>query len=87
MIFEIAILYHQKTILLSFVVIVAKGAFASLTDARTALVGTKFIYKLATPIISPLTYTAVKQYYPQTNIYTNATVQPTLEGKFRVIGT
>lgn len=46
----------------------------------------KVQYKLAVPTITNLSYTAVKQYYPQTNVYTNATVQPTLEGKFRIIG-
>ena len=45
-------------------------------------------YELAVlPDAIPLDYEAVKTFYPQTNVYTNATVKPTLEGKFRVIGT
>ena len=42
------------------------------------------IHHIATPTITTLPYTAVKQYYPQTNVYTNATVQPTLSGNFRM---
>jgi len=42
------------------------------------------IYKLAEPIITELDYNAVKTYYPYTQIYTTATVQPTLEAKIRV---
>ena len=41
-------------------------------------------YKLATPVITDIDYEAVLTYYPQTTIYTTATVQPTLDGKFRV---
>jgi len=46
----------------------------------------KVQYKLVTPIITSLSYEAVKQYYPHTNIYSSATVQPLIEGKFRIIG-
>ena len=41
-------------------------------------------YKLATPEVIELDYNAVKTYYPYTQIYTTATVQPTLEAKIRV---
>ena len=41
-------------------------------------------YKLSTPTETPLSYTAVKQYYPQTQIYTTSVVQPTLSGNFRI---
>ena len=52
-----------------------------------ALNPVKAQYKLAVPVVTDLNYEEVKTYYPQTQIYTNADVQPTLEGKFRVIGT
>jgi len=42
-------------------------------------------YKLVTATVTDLDYNEVKTYYPYTNIYTNATIQPTLEGKIRVI--
>lgn len=45
----------------------------------------KVQYLLEGPIITDLPYQAVKQYYPQTNIFTNATVQPILKGKFMII--
>ena len=71
----------------------SKWTFATAADLNSYLLaqynaGTpvKVQYKLATPTITDLPYEAVKQYYPQTNVYTNATVQPTLEGKFRIIG-
>ncbi len=38
-------------------------------------------YKLETPIIEELVYQQIKTYYPYTQIYTNSTVQPTLEAK------
>jgi hypothetical protein len=43
-------------------------------------------YALTDPVITELDYEAVKTYYPYTQIYTTATVQPTLDGKFRVWG-
>ena len=43
------------------------------------------IYRLADPPEPiELDYNAVKTYYPYTQIYTTATVQPTIEGKIRV---
>lgn len=42
-------------------------------------------YQLATPVITDLDYEEVATYYPYTNIYTNATVQPMLDGKIRII--
>lgn len=42
------------------------------------------IYKLETPTVTNLDYDEVTTYYPYTKIYTNATVQPTLDGKIRV---
>jgi len=41
-------------------------------------------YELAEPIITYFTAPAPQTYYPYTQIYTTATVQPTLEGKIRV---
>ena len=41
-------------------------------------------YQLANPTIEDLNYEEVKTYYQYTNIYTNSTVQPTLEAKIRV---
>ncbi|OQB14341.1 MAG: hypothetical protein BWY15_01198 [Firmicutes bacterium ADurb.Bin193] len=41
------------------------------------------IYPLATSLVTNLEYEEITTYYPQTNIYTNATVQPMLDGKFR----
>lgn len=38
-----------------------------------------------TPTVTYLDYLEIATYYPQTTIYTNATVQPILEGKFRII--
>jgi len=46
----------------------------------------KVQYKLATPIVTNLNYEAVKQYYPHTNVYSSATVQPLLNGRFRILG-
>lgn len=42
-------------------------------------------FKLATPIVTDLTYKEVATYYTYTNIYTDAIVQPILEAKIRVI--
>ena len=59
-----------------------------LTSAEDITSDFQLTYELAVlPDPISLTYEAVKQYYPQTNVYTNATVQPILEGKFRIIGT
>lgn len=44
----------------------------------------KGIYKLITPTVTDLDYDEVTTYYPYTKIYTNAIVQPTLDGKIRV---
>lgn len=44
------------------------------------------MYKLITPVVTNLNYDEVTTYYPYTKIYTNATVQPTLDGKIRVQG-
>lgn len=42
-------------------------------------------YELATPTIEDLNYNEVTTYYPYTNIYTTATIQPMLDGKIRII--
>lgn len=42
-------------------------------------------YQLEIPVITILNYEAIKTYYPQTQLSTNATVKPMLNGKFRVI--
>lgn len=44
----------------------------------------KGIYKLKTPVVTDLDYDEVTTYCPYTKIYTNATVQPTLDCKIRV---
>lgn len=60
---------------------------AWLSAALAAGTPVKLQYKLVAPVITSLSYTAVKQYYPQTQIYTTAAVQPTLNGKFRIFNT
>ena len=42
-------------------------------------------YQLATPTVEDLDYNEVKTYYPFTQIYTNAEIQPTLEGSLKII--
>lgn len=42
--------------------------------------------QLNTPIITELDYEAVKTYYPYTQIYTNAEIQPTIEATLKVFG-
>ncbi|MDD2627867.1 MAG: hypothetical protein PHR25_01155 [Clostridia bacterium] len=42
---------------------------------------TEFHYQLATTTVTNLSYNEVNTYYPYTQIYTNSTVQPTLEAK------
>ena len=41
------------------------------------------IHHIKPQTVTDLSYTAVKQYYPQTQIYSNATVQPSLGGVLR----
>ena len=70
-----------KTMLTSHSVVELKAWLATQYAAGTPV---KIQYKLANSQITTLPYTAVKQYYPQTQIYSNATVQPTLSGNFRI---
>jgi len=49
---KVGTFYYSNTTWFNFVV--AKGAYASLAAAQAALVGTKIIYELATPIVSDL---------------------------------
>ncbi len=43
-------------------------------------------YELETPDLIKLPYTPIPTYWGYTNIYTNAEIQPTLNGKFRIKG-
>lgn len=57
----------------------------TLTSSTAVSSSHDIIYQLETSIITDLEYEEVKTYYTYTNIYTNATIQPMLDGKIRII--
>jgi hypothetical protein len=58
---------------------VAKGKYATLADAKTALTGMIVQYELATPVYTPLVTPVNLTSYPSiTNIFTTSAVQPNI---------